>query len=91
MQKWTMTASHLFKDLTVCCDKLGLKRKKLAVVVDKGCPNLTGKNTGFLQRIQDKSDLHESRTELGIFALCYKPGDVVKSPANINYVLNVVT
>lgn len=54
MQKWTMTASHLFKDLTVCCDKLGLKRKKLAVVVDKGCPNLTGKNTGFLQRIQDK-------------------------------------
>lgn len=39
-----MTASHLFKDLTVCCDKLGLKRKKLAVVVDNGCPNLTGKN-----------------------------------------------
>lgn len=54
MQKWTTPASHLFKDLTVCWHKLGLKREKLAGVVYNGYPNLTGKNVGFLQRIQDK-------------------------------------
>ncbi|GCC32915.1 hypothetical protein chiPu_0011379 [Chiloscyllium punctatum] len=53
--KGTTIGNDLFTEVNACLDMLGLKRDKLAGVTTDGCPNLMGKNVGFLKRMQDRN------------------------------------
>lgn len=84
--KGTTTRSDLFRELNACLDKLGLKWDKLAGVTTDGCPNLTGKNSGLLKRMQDKV------TENNQFLHCILRQEVLcKSVLKMNHVVDVVT
>lgn len=43
-------------------------------VLPDGCPNVTGKNVGLLNQMQDEKT--ETNPETGIFTLYYTPGDL---------------
>lgn len=43
-------------------------------VLPDGCPNVTGKNVGLLNQMQDEKT--ETDPETGIFTLYYTPGDL---------------
>lgn len=57
-----------------CFDGLGLKWDTLVGVLPDGCPNVTGKNVGLLNQMQDEKT--ETDPETGIFTLYYTPGDL---------------
>lgn len=72
--KGTTTGSDLFTKVSACFDGLGLKWDTLVGVLPDGCPNVTGKNVGLLNQMQDKKT--ETNPETGIFTLYYTPGDL---------------
>lgn len=52
--KGTTRVSDLYDTVSGCMQRMNLPWAKLLNVTTDGCPNLTGKNTGLLRRIQDR-------------------------------------
>lgn len=52
--KGTTRGSDLYDTVSGCMQRLNIPWAKLLNVTTDGCPNLTGKNTGLLRRIQDR-------------------------------------
>lgn len=74
--KGAATESDLFTDVNASMDKLGLKWDRLVGVTTDDCPNLTGRNVGLLQRMED-----ELWTETDHFELHYSSGGAVEVSA----------
>uniref|UniRef100_G3Q4J5 SPIN-DOC-like zinc-finger domain-containing protein n=1 Tax=Gasterosteus aculeatus TaxID=69293 RepID=G3Q4J5_GASAC len=67
--KGTTTGTDLFTGANACRDKPGRQWDRLAGVTTDGCPNLTGRNVGLLERMQDKASELAAEQEL-VFIRC---------------------
>ncbi len=66
----TTRGVDLYDSVSVCLEKNNLPWRKLTSVTTDGLPNLTGKSTGLLKRLQDKVKDETLNSEELIFLHC---------------------